>query len=178
MPSGIYKRIKRKTHCVNGHAYTLENSFINTQGKRICVACRRIRGKNNYKNHPGYFKNYYKSNSIEVIGYVEKWQKLNIEKRKAHHKVEIAIKKGKILKEPCTVCGSEKSEGHHEDYSKPLEVIWLCRLHHKLRFLKLTVCQFNRNRNVFDIRMGRLVAPPTGCNENNQINTKPSHNRR
>ena len=29
------------THCKNGHEYTPENSRINSQGKRICITCRR-----------------------------------------------------------------------------------------------------------------------------------------
>jgi hypothetical protein len=37
------------------------------------------------------------------------------------------------MKEPCVACDSEKSEMHHEDYSKPLEVWWLCRKHHMRR---------------------------------------------
>lgn len=41
-----------------------------------------------------------------------------------------AIKKGILIKQPCKVCGIEKVEAHHEDYGKPLEVIWLCRDHH------------------------------------------------
>ena len=41
-----------------------------------------------------------------------------------------AITSGKIIKKPCEVCGIEKSEGHHKDYSKPFEVMWLCRRHH------------------------------------------------
>ncbi len=41
------------------------------------------------------------------------------------------VNKGKIKKEPCVVCGEmEKVEAHHEDYDKPLEVIWYCRKHH------------------------------------------------
>lgn len=32
--------------------------------------------------------------------------------------------------EPCRVCGEMKAEMHHEDYSKPREVVWLCRLCH------------------------------------------------
>jgi ribosomal protein L15E len=29
------------------------------------------------------------------------------------------------------VCGAKKSVAHHEDYKKPLDVIWLCQEHHK-----------------------------------------------
>lgn len=47
--------------------------------------------------------------------------------------VGTAIKYGKLLREPCSVCGNKKSEAHHEDYSKPLEVMWLCQLHHSER---------------------------------------------
>lgn len=36
-------------------------------------------------------------------------------------------RRGKLLKEPCTLCGSEQTEKHHEDYDKPLEIEWLCR---------------------------------------------------
>lgn len=41
-----------------------------------------------------------------------------------------AMRAGKIIRMPCVICGEVKSEAHHEDYSKPLEVIWLCRKHH------------------------------------------------
>jgi len=48
-----------------------------------------------------------------------------------------AIKAGKILKAPCVVCGDLKSEGHHEDYNKPLDVVWLCIRHHSDRHIHL-----------------------------------------
>lgn len=44
-----------------------------------------------------------------------------------------AINSGALVPEPCVVCGRENVDGHHEDYSKPLDVIWLCRMHHRWR---------------------------------------------
>lgn len=61
----------------------------------------------------------------------EKWIKNNRYKRNAHMKVLRAVSKGLLIKEPCEVCGSKHVHAHHEDYSKPLEVRWLCPLHHK-----------------------------------------------
>lgn len=48
-----------------------------------------------------------------------------------------AIKNGKLTPEPCIVCGKEKVQGHHEDYSKPLDVVWLCTRHHADRHIHL-----------------------------------------
>jgi len=41
-----------------------------------------------------------------------------------------AIRRGKLIRQPCVKCGNPKSEGHHTDYSKPFLVTWLCRPHH------------------------------------------------
>lgn len=58
-----------------------------------------------------------------------RWRSVNKHKRHAHSVVAWAIKKGRLLKQPCEVCGGD-AEAHHDDYSKPLEVRWLCPLHH------------------------------------------------
>jgi hypothetical protein len=53
----------------------------------------------------------------------------NREKHRAHIAVAEALNKGILVKRPCVVCG-KKAEGHHNDYAKPLAVVWLCRRHH------------------------------------------------
>lgn len=57
------------------------------------------------------------------------WIQRNPEKRKAHNAVHTALKSGKLIKQTC-YCGESKVEAHHKDYSKPLEVTWLCKKHH------------------------------------------------
>ena len=50
--------------------------------------------------------------------------------QKAYSAVKYALKTGTITCGPCVVCGKTKAEAHHDDYSKPLKVRWLCRQHH------------------------------------------------
>ena len=52
----------------------------------------------------------------------------NPERNKAHGVVNSAIRKGKLKRGKCH-CG-KVAEAHHEDYSKPLEIEWLCTEHH------------------------------------------------
>jgi len=35
-----------------------------------------------------------------------------------------------LERQPCEVCGAQKAQAHHDDYSKPLDVRWLCTTHH------------------------------------------------
>lgn len=58
-----------------------------------------------------------------------KFRTENPEKYAAQTAVGNAIRDGKLKRQTCRECG-EKAHAHHEDYSKPLEVIWLCPIHH------------------------------------------------
>jgi len=55
----------------------------------------------------------------------------------AHTMVGNAIRDGRILKAPCVICGDLKVQGHHEDYNKPIDVVWLCIRHHNDRHIHL-----------------------------------------
>lgn len=50
------------------------------------------------------------------------------EKQNARIKVRTAVQSGKLVKpSTCSVCReSRRIHGHHDDYSKPLEVRWVC----------------------------------------------------
>lgn len=52
------------------------------------------------------------------------------QKSRAVNLVNLAIKRGDLVRGACEVCGAPDAHGHHDDYSKPLEVRWLCTAHH------------------------------------------------
>jgi hypothetical protein len=53
-------------------------------------------------------------------------------KHSASSKVSNAVRSGALTRMPCEVCGTDKKvEGHHDDYTKPLLVRWLCLQHHR-----------------------------------------------
>ena len=58
-------------------------------------------------------------------------QIFNPEKHRARNDLARAIIAGGVIIKNCYVCGKSADEAHHEDYSKPLDVIWLCTKHHK-----------------------------------------------
>lgn len=62
------------------------------------------------------------------------------EKEAAIKAVKYAIDKGVLIRpESCSECGTAgEVQGHHEDYTKQLDVMWLCR-----------ACHMKRHRRVY-----------------------------
>lgn len=50
--------------------------------------------------------------------------------KEAGNAVKRAIYNGILIPQPCEVCGDQRVDAHHDDYSEPLNVRWLCRIHH------------------------------------------------
>lgn len=59
------------------------------------------------------------------------WAARNQEKIKAERAAANAVRNGRLVRGPCETCGTtNKVQGHHDDYTKPLDVRWLCPKHH------------------------------------------------
>lgn len=64
-----------------------------------------------------------------------RYSQKNPEKRIAHTMVWHAVRNGTLTPKPCESCGASPAQAHHDDYSRPLDVRWLCppchAAHHK-----------------------------------------------
>ena len=101
--------------------------------------------------HKAWRKSHYRNHTAETMASNDRWRALHpatvraykckTAKRKRdrlselgiygiYQKVARAIKAGILEPEPCKICGAIDVQAHHEDYSKPLDVIWFCRKHH------------------------------------------------
>jgi ribosomal protein S27AE len=97
---------------------------------------RKWRAANPDKMHAKQSRSYLRNSESRRAG-VKKYREENPDIARAHDIVERAVKFGKIVRRPCEICGAVRTDAHHDDYTKPLEVRWLCRRCHKLHHLKL-----------------------------------------
>lgn len=68
----------------------------------------------------------------------EVWLVEHSDKRACHIMVGNAIKRGDLKRLPCEICGRKKRiHAHHDDYTKPLSVTWLCPIHHGERHAQI-----------------------------------------
>jgi hypothetical protein len=84
------------------------------------------------ENNRDYHLSYRQRNGELLRDYYRKWSKSKEHKthKAAQQKVRRAIRSGRLTKPSvCTKCGNfnRKIHGHHPDYSKPLDVQWLCQ---------------------------------------------------
>jgi len=86
-----------------------------------------------------YHRKYRKTKHGKAVAWKanKKWRDANREKIRATDILRYAVKKGTIIKpDKCPKCGATDRyiHGHHEDYSKPLEVDWMCfKCHRELK---------------------------------------------
>lgn len=66
-----------------------------------------------------------------------KWRGADKRRNRAHVMVARAMRNGDLQKKPCSICGKENAYAHHDNYDFPLDVIFLCQVHHKERHAQL-----------------------------------------
>ena len=104
----------------------------------VCKECRKNRCHTSYlKNKEKILKSckeYRKTDKGKETRRKEykAYVKRHPEKHNARNIFSKAIRAGKVIQpEFCSICNQKcLIQGHHEDYSKPLDVIWCCHLCH------------------------------------------------
>jgi hypothetical protein len=75
-------------------------------------------------------REYYAANDFTGNERSAAFQRRNKDVKAAHDAVYRALKSGKLTRGPCEQCGDPDTQAHHDDYSMPLSVRWLCLTHH------------------------------------------------
>ena len=61
----------------------------------------------------------------------KEWWEKHRDRLRVKERVKYAVRVGKLVKGPCEVCGEALVEAHHPNYDRPLDVVWLCKKHHR-----------------------------------------------
>ena len=133
-----------------------------------CKECTRADVQDNRSENVDYYKNYdrkrYDSGgsrgsptSESIKRGRKRWSDSHRKERNAHLRLHRAIECGAVVRPPvCSGCGKRRMvDGHHSDYSKPLEVTWLCKECHGKTWRKERKELFPRKRGGYK---GRMVA--------------------
>lgn len=131
------------------------SSEFYSSNRTSCKECVKAQVRSNREGNISYYRSYDRmryreddkrkegvrkgSNSPASIAakerYKERTRELSPEKNKARNAVANGLRDGKLKRgETCFFCSeTEKLQAHHSDYSRPLDVYWLCpRCHGKL----------------------------------------------
>ena len=111
------KSLQLKTFCPMAHDLSGDNLKVWSSGRLVCGVCRALAAERRIAR-------------IKAEG-GRKWKILS-QQRVARSALGWAVRCGRIEKPSrCQFCGCKYLlVGHHKDYSKPLNVLWLCRRCH------------------------------------------------
>ena len=110
-----------------------------------CKDCTKLDANNHRANNLEKIREYDRKRAKNperiksIIEITKIWRAEDKRRYVAHMAVAKALKNGNLERMPCARCASEKSVAHHEDYDKPLDVIWLCQPCHKQRHKEINL---------------------------------------
>lgn len=106
-----------------------------------CIACLRAKAadyaRRNRDKKRAWNNAYHSRKSDKRAEKTKIYRARYPEKYAAHQAVQTATRNGTLTASSCVICGSNNVHGHHDDYSKPLDVVWLCHQHHMERHAML-----------------------------------------
>ena len=98
-----------------------------------CKTCNKKDVASNRLDNIDYYRDYDKKRGCRITNEkLKEYRKSNPKKYKAQIMVNNHLRSGNLHKLPCETCGRKDVHGHHDDYDKPLNVRWLCPVHHNL----------------------------------------------
>lgn len=105
-------------------------------GRSYCLNCAAARSRRWWATHDhpddaARSRRWREGNREAWLGSLRRYKEANREKFAAYRALKRAVARGDLVREPCEVCGVEPAESHHPDYSRPLDVRWYCRSHHR-----------------------------------------------
>jgi hypothetical protein len=102
-----------------------------------CKACTKNDNQQNFWKNRDYYRKYDKERfqTSERKAKTYRYNKLrrirHPGKARARNAVLNAIRDGKLIRQPCSVCKIPNAQAHHIDYRSPLKIKWLCFVHHR-----------------------------------------------
>lgn len=102
-----------------------------------CKECNKVDVRRNYRIRRAKYQAYERERNqrperrAAKLIYYRHGLRRNPHKAIARNAVSNAIRDGRLMRMACENCGNPKSQAHHEDYFKPLDVRWLCFVCHR-----------------------------------------------
>lgn len=115
--------------------YVSSQSPDGAMGK--CKECKKVEARAYYREKHEERREYDRKRTRTATRRAAKleYQRRRRKNKSSHYRANMAvnnaIRDGRLKRGPCEKCGAIKAEAHHDDYSKPLEVRWLCLKHHR-----------------------------------------------
>lgn len=123
--------------CIGCQGRLVVTELMARSGTYMCKECRVVRAvdwaKRNRDKKRASNRKYQASISGKRAAKTARYRAKYPERARAHEIVRNAITNGSLQRQPCVACGNRNSHAHHDDYSEPLDIKWLCHAHHMQR---------------------------------------------
>ena|SRR6185436_3835116 len=104
--------------CITCAKKDVNQRYHSAAGRKKIAAYEKLRTKTQHRR-------------LAALRYQAKRRRNRPGAYRAHMAVQFALRDGRLVRKPCEKCGNPKTEAHHDDYRRKLNVRWLCFKHHR-----------------------------------------------